>query len=288
MDRNTSTSWKILAQDLGILVFFVCVGGGAMITALAGSEVLYQNIILLMVLLLISMLVVMRAQVAGAIITALSLLGFTVYKLYMRVAYNASIEWTAYLWPVLILGVLGGMTLFISTFSTLEGVNSILNRRLNELTVVDPLTGMENMRSLVITLKRYMALCERNGTLMGLMMIRLRYAEEIKKVLSRDQFNELRFNMAATVQNALRLEDRVFSIDENGSLAVIYFSAEAGAGVVKGRVLNAVANKNMLPELEKQTLIVELSVVFKQYNKEMGKDAMKLVNEVEKEFAYEV
>ena len=288
MDKNTSTSRKILAQDLGILLFFVCSGAGALITALAGTAVLYQNVVLLMVLMLISMLVVLRARIAGAVIAALSLLGFTVYKLYMHIAYKADIEWTAYLWPVLVMGVLGGMTLFISMFSTLEGVNGILNRRLNELTVIDPLTGMENMRSMVISLTRYMALSERNGTMMGLMMVRLRYAEEIKKVLSQDQFNELRFAMANTVQDALRLEDRVFSIDEDGSLGIIYFSAEQGATVVKGRVLSAVANKNMLPNLEKQTLTVELSVVFKQYYKELGKDAMKYVNEVEKEFAYEV
>ena len=223
-----------------------------------------------MVLLLISLLVMLRAQVAGAIVTALSLLSFTVYKLYTHVVSSVPIEWTAYLWPALMLGVLGGLTLFIAMFSTLEGVNGILNRRLNELTVVDPLTGMENMRSMLTTLKRYMALCERNGTMMGLRMVSLRY------------------NLATTVHDALRLEDRVFSIDDNGSLGVIYFSAEAGAGVVKSRILSAVANKDVLPSLVNQTLTVELSVVYKQYNKEMGKDALKLVDDVEKEFAYEV
>ena len=44
----------------------------------------------------------------------------------------------------------------------------------------------------------------------------------------------------------------------------------------------------MLPSLVNQTLTVELSVVYKQYTKEMGKDALKLVDDVEKEFAYEV
>ena len=288
MDKDTSTSWRVLAQDLGILLFFVCVGSGALITALGERTVLRQNVILLMVLLLISLLVMLRAQVAGAIVTALSLLSFTVYKLYTHVVSSVPIEWTAYLWPALMLGVLGGLTLFIAMFSTLEGVNGILNRRLNELTVVDPLTGMENMRSMLTTLKRYMALCERNGTMMGLMMVRLRYADEIKKVLTQSQFNDLRYNLATTVHDVLRLEDRVFSIDDNGSLGVIYFSAEAGAGVVKSRILSAVANKDMLPSLVNQTLTVELSVVYKQYTKEMGRDALKLVDDVEKEFAYEV
>jgi GGDEF domain-containing protein len=213
---------------------------------------------------------------------------FAAYKLYMRFAYAAAIEWTAFLWPVIVLGALGGMTLFISLFSVIEGVNGILNKRLDELTVMDPLTGLENMRSMIMSLKRYMALSRRNGTEMGLMLVRLRYADEIKKVLTRAQFGDLRHNIAITVQNALRLEDRVFSIDENGSLGIIYFSKEAGVTVVKSRVLSAVANKNMLPDLNEQALTVELSAVYKQYDASYGDDVMRYISDLEKEFAYEV
>ncbi len=288
MEQNDSTSRKILLLDLGLLLFFLCVAGAALLTALAGTEVLYQNVAMLLLMLLSTLLAVLRARIAGTVTAALTILGFTIYKLYWHLAYSAAIEWTAFLWPALIIGALGGMVLFVSLFSTIEGVNGVLNKRLNELTVVDPLTGMENMRSMVNSLKRYMALSERNGTAMGLMYVRLRYAKEIKKVLSRAQFNDLRSMLATTVQNALRLEDRVFSIDDDGSLGIIYFSAEQGASVVKSRVISAVAGKDLLPSLEKQVLTVDLSVVFKQYTKEYGKDAMKLISEVEKEFAYEV
>ena len=54
--------------------------------------------------------------------------------------------------------------------------------RLGRKTSGDAVTGMENLRSMVGSLRRYMALSERNGTSMGLMMVRLRYAEEIKKI----------------------------------------------------------------------------------------------------------
>lgn len=287
MEQNSSTSRKILLQDLGLLLFFLCVAAAALITALAGRDVLYQNVVIMILMLFSSCLVVLRARIAGTVLTALTLFGFAVYKLYWRIAYGAEIEWSAFLWPPLVIGALGGIVLFISLFSTIEGVNGVLNKRLNELTVVDPLTGLENMRSMVASLKRYMALSERNGTAMGLMMVRLRYAKEIKKVLSRDQYNDLRHMLALTVQNALRLEDRVFSIDDDGSLGIIYFSAEEGASVVKSRVINSVVGKDLLPSLEKQVLTVDLSVVYLQYNKEFGKDAMRLISEVEKEFAYE-
>lgn len=288
MEKNVSVSRKILLQDLGILLFMISVAAAALITALGGRDMLYQNVAMMLAVLLSSVLLVMRAKVAGAVTAGLTILVFAAYKLYMRFSYAAAIEWTAFLWPFIVLGALGGMTLFISLFSVIEGVNGVLNKRLDELTVMDPLTGLENMRSMVMSLKRYMALSRRNGTEMGLMMVRLRYADEIKKVLTRAQFGDLRHNIAITVQNALRLEDRVFSIDENGSLGIIYFSKEAGVTVVKSRVLSAVANKNMLPDLNEQALTVELSAVYKQYDTSYGDDAMRYISDLEKEFAYEV
>ena len=288
MEKNVSVSRKILLQDLGILLFMISVAAAALITALGGRDMLYQNVAMMLAVLLSSVLLAMRAKVAGAVTAGLTILVFAAYKLYMRFSYAAAIEWTAFLWPFIVLGALGGMTLFISLFSVIEGVNGVLNKRLDELTVMDPLTGLENMRSMVMSLKRYMALSRRNGTEMGLMMVRLRYADEIKKVLTRAQFGDLRHNIAITVQNALRLEDRVFSIDENGSLGIIYFSKEAGVTVVKSRVLSAVANKNMLPDLNEQALTVELSAVYKQYDTSYGDDAMRYISDLEKEFAYEV
>ena len=218
--NKTSSSRVILSQDLGVLLYLICVTGAALVTVLAGQEYIYQNTAMLLAIAFSSTLTAMRARIAGAVTSALTVLVFTGYKLYMRLAYNDPIETSAYLWPVLVLSALGGITLFVSMYSVIEDVNGLLNRRLDELTVMDPLTGLENMRSMVASLSRYMALSERNGTGMGLMMVRLRYADEIKKVLTRDQFNNLRALMALTVQDVLRLEDRVFSIDDKGSLGI--------------------------------------------------------------------
>ena len=286
MDQNTKTSRIFLFQDLGILLFMVAVLAASLITALSGSPLLYQHVALMMSIMLLAVLLGLRVRIGGMVVAGVSILLFAVYKLYYYFAYHTPIEWTAYLWPFIIVCALLGMTAFISYFSQIEGVNSILNVRLDQLTVMDPLTGLENNRSMITSLARYMALSERKGTEMGLMMIRLRYAEELKKVLTVPQFNELRHNLAVTVQDVIRMEDRVFSIDENGALAIIYFST--GASFLKGRILTAVSNKNLLPDLNEQLLTVDLSIVYKQYDPELKKDAVRYVNEVEKEFAYEV
>lgn len=288
MREETINSKSILLQDLGVFLFMASIISGSLIVALTGRELLYQNVAMLFGVFLVGLLIILRARTAGVIVSSVIILVFTIYKLYMRLAYLKPIEWTAYIWPLLVIATLAGMTLFVALLSTIEGVNSILNRRIDELTTIDPLTGLENLRSMVGSLKRYMALSERNGTFMGLMMVRLRYHEEIKKVLTTRQFNDLRHILAETIANVLRMEDRVFTIDENGSIAIIYFGEEKGVSVVKSRIQNAVAKQNMLPDLNEQMLTVELSIVHRHYDKSYSKDALRYINDVEKEFAYEV
>lgn len=288
MREGTINSKSILLQDLGVFLFMASIISGSLIVALTGRELLYQNVAMLFGVFLVGLLIILRARTAGVIVSSVIILVFTIYKLYMRLAYLKPIEWTAYIWPLLVIATLAGMTLFVALLSTIEGVNSILNRRIDELTTIDPLTGLENLRSMVGSLKRYMALSERNGTFMGLMMVRLRYHEEIKKVLTTRQFNDLRHILAETIANVLRMEDRVFTIDENGSIAIIYFGEEKGVSVVKSRIQNAVAKQNMLPDLNEQMLTVELSIVHRHYDKSYSKDALRYINDVEKEFAYEV
>ena len=286
MEQDTRTSRIILYQDLGLLLFLLAVLAAALITGLSDKTLLYQHVVLMMAIMLSAMITGLRTRVGGIIISGITILLFAIYKLFNRFAYYVQIEWTAYLWPLIILAALTGMMTFISYFSQITGVNSLLNIRLDQLTVMDPLTGLENNRAMVSSLARYMALSERKGTEMGLMLLRLRYAEELKKILTKNQFNELRHNLAATVQDVIRMEDRVFSIDDDGSLGIIYFST--GASFLKGRILTAVNNKNMMPDLNEQLLTVDLSIVYKQYDPDLKKDAVRFVSDVEKEFAYEV
>ena len=152
MDQNTKTSRIFLFQDLGILLFMVAVLAASLITALSGSPLLYQHVALMMAIMLLAVLLGLRVRIGGMVVAGVSILLFAVYKLYSYFAYHAPIEWTAYLWPLIIVCALLGMTAFISYFSQIEGVNSILNVRLDQLTVMDPLTGLENNRSMVSSL----------------------------------------------------------------------------------------------------------------------------------------
>jgi K+-sensing histidine kinase KdpD len=169
--KNILAGRSLLLQDIGMLLFLACLFISTMIVAFSPESLLTQNLIMLLLLFFTAVLAVFRAQYAAIVLTAFQIFAFTAYKLYLYFSERAQIEQTDYLWAFLLLGVLAGLILFIREYSATETANAILNQQLEELTVVDSLTGLENLRSLYFNLARTMSLSARNGTSMGLMLI---------------------------------------------------------------------------------------------------------------------
>jgi GGDEF domain-containing protein len=286
--KTVFTSRILLLQDVGMLLFLVCLFVGTMIVALSPSALLMQNVLMLLLQFVTIILVVFRVPSAAVVLTGFQILAFAAYKLFFYLSEHVSIENTAYLWIVLPLGILAGLTLFIREYSASETANSILHRQVEELTVVDPLTGLENLRSMYSNLARTMALSSRNGAEMGLMLIKLRYLNELRSILPRRGFERLRQRLAEIVQDTLRLEDRVYSIDQNGSVGIICFCGAEGSVAVKRRLLHAFEQKDAFKGITDRPIRVEVRIAYVQYQPEFGTDAIPFCRKVESELQYDV
>ena len=120
------------------------------------------------------------------------------------------------------------------------------------------------------------------------MIIRLRYPKELQKVLSRGEYENLRQKIAIITENVLRIEDGLYSIDQEGAIGVIYYADEAGAETIKKRLLNALGQKDAFDQIRGENLRVEFQIVYRQYSAEMKQDAIHFKQLVEGELAYEV
>jgi GGDEF domain-containing protein len=225
---------------------------------------------------------------AGVVTGMFEILSFTVYKLYGWYSAGTQIELTAYLWPFVLLLLLVGLGLFSQSLSATEATNSVLHQQVEELTVMDPLTGLENLRSMYANLGRTMSLSSRSGTPLALFLVRPRYAEELHHTLSAHGYEELRRRIAQIAENTLRLEDRVFSIDEDGSLGIFCFCDAPGAQTVRARLLDAFEDKNAFAEITDKPIHVGMRIAFLPYEKAYGTDPIGYRHRVESEMQYDV
>lgn len=289
MAKNTVTiNRNILLQDIGILLFLACVFAGTMITALSPEELLMQNAVMLVGMFFIAVLAVFRMRYLAVVLTAFQILAFTAYKLYMYSVSRDQIEVTAYLWAFLLLLLVLGLVLFIRESEKTESLNTMLRDQVEELVMVDPLTGLNNLRSMYNDMARTMALARRNGTPIGLMLIKLRYADELRNVLSRRGFNSLKQRLGAIVEDTLRMEDRVYSIDNDGSIGVIYISKPEGAATVKNRLLSAITERNAFEGITDKPIKVEVRIAFLPFDEETIKNPVEFKQRVENELQYDV
>ncbi|MCH4193595.1 MAG: GGDEF domain-containing protein [Butyrivibrio sp.] len=277
-----------LLQDFGMLLFLMSVFTGTMIVVVSDESLRMQNLIMLVGVFLIAVLTVFRVQYTAVVVTAFQILFFAAYKLYQYYSQDQAIETAAYLWLAVVLGELAGMALFLHEFNTTEQINSVLRQQVEDLTVEDPMTGLENLRSMYANLSRTMALSARNNTEMGLMLIKLRYAQELKKIMSARNYDRLRKKMADIVQDTLRLEDRVYTVDQDGSLGIIFFCNKEGAGVIKKRLLDVLEDKNAFSGILDKPVKVEVRIGYLQYEKEMETNAILFREKTESEMQYDV
>jgi GGDEF domain-containing protein len=90
------------------------------------------------------------------------------------------------------------------------------------------------------------------------------------------------------VQNTLRLEDRVYSIDQEGSIGIIYFCDASGAQAIRNRLLHAVERKDAFAGITEKSIRVEVRIAFAEYDPSFGTDAIPFFRKVESELQYDV
>ncbi len=181
------------------------------------------------------------------------------------------------------------MQLFVYGNKQTELENDVLREQVEELVLINPLTGLYNLRSLYIDMKKQIAYAERNQISLSLMIIKLRYEPELRNVLSRRSYEAVLQKTADIVVDAVRLEDRTYSIDNQGSVGVILTCDQAGSEFVKKRIKARIENPESFQGIVNSAIRVEVRIACLQYQEENhGSDLVDFKQKVESELQYDV
>lgn len=278
-----------LLQDIGIigvLVFlFIQV---ALIVLLPEEASRMENLVMMLGVFALLVLAALKINYLAIILSVAQVIIFAVYKIYRATAYGEAIGWWSYLWIFLPALSVCSMIAFMEVNRRLSLTNEILREQVEELVVLDPLTGLPNLRSLYSDLGRQMSYSKRWGQPMTLMILQLRYAQELESILSKSHFRELRQRLAERLEEDLRLEDRIYAIDEHGSFAVILICDAEGAAFVSRRIQKNTEAPDAFSGIKDRPVKVEIKLGYLQYNADTMQNAMEFRQKVENELQYDV
>lgn len=276
-------------QDIGICIMLASLFVCGIVMSLGGDELFTENLIMMIFTYVAVMLASFRMINVSYIVAGAETVLFIALKVYMIVTGSQQVNIISFLWVILPGLATFGMVFFVGGLKKLQMENSLLTRQVEELVMIDPLTGFYNLRSMFMDIQTQISYAERNKKPICLMIVKLRYQKELKSVLKKPQYDEVLVKLAKAVYDTVRLEDRVYNIDKEGSLGVILTCDKAGSRLVENRLRNKISDQATFAGIGDSPIRVDVKIGCLQYKaEEFKRDALLFKASVEEEVDYDI
>ncbi len=271
-------------HDIGISIVFVMLFVCALVTAGAGDDMFTENLVMTIAVFAIALLASFQFVTLAIVLASVVTVTYIGVKIFLLISQSSSIEPVAFLWLVLPGLTVLGTVLYVNGQKKLQTENALLKRQVDELVMIDPLTNLYNLRSMFMDMQTQVSFAERNNQHISLMVIKHKYHEELKKVLKQNQYEQVLVKVSKYVVDTVRLEDRVYAIDDNGSLAIILTTGVSGCRSVVTRLRHKLDDPEAFTDIATQPIRVEVKIGFLEYKKEeFQRDARLFLSKVEEE-----
>lgn len=275
--------------SIGICILLCAVFAGAFVMSLAKAELRTENILMLLGMFICAGVSIFGLKTLAIVLTGLQIVSFVAYKLYGLLVMSLPMDINSYAWILIPAISMVGMSIFASGMSKLAIENNVLRRQVDELVMIDPLTGLNNLRSIYMDIQAQISYAERNGKSISLMIIKLRYAAEMKKVLSKNQFNSVVKALATVISDTVRLEDKVYSIAPDGVFAIVLTCDKGGTKVVEKRMRSKLETPDWIAGISEKPIRAEVKMGALEYQKEkFHRDANGYIDSVMEEVEYDI
>ncbi len=259
------------------------------VAAYTGSEHLTENLVMTIFLAVAVVLTVAGSLMIAIIVAAVATLVFAGLKIYSIMVLSGEIVPISFLWMILPAMCVVGIALYVKRYSPLTLENALLKKQIAELVMIDPVTGLYNLRSMFMDIQTQISYAERNDSPISLMILRLRYPAEMKKVLKSNQYDKVVKQLSMLIVDTVRLEDRVYSIDENGGFGIILTCDREGTKLVEKRLRTKLDDPKWFEGISDKQIRTEVRIGFLQYEKaKYNRNANEFKDDVEEEVNYDM
>ena len=282
-------SYGYLFQDIGLVLLLASLFTGAMTVSYTPKALLFEAVIMLLATFAVLLFAGFKLFYLSIILAGLEVTIYTAYRLYLFLSYDTEIPAQSFVWIFLPIVSVAVMYLFVSGNRRLELENDVLREQVEELVMVNPLTKLYNLRSLYYDLFIQVSYAERNKLPLSLMVIVLKYEAELASILSRQNYEKMIQRLAQIVSDTVRVEDKTYSTDNKGSLAIIMTCDKEGSNIAINRLRSRISEPDAFSGIAENAIKIEVKIASMEYNKEeFGDNMMSFKQRVENELQYDV
>lgn len=252
-----------------------------------GEDIHNVNFIMLCITFFIIMITYTGGMVIGLILTSAMIFLYASYIFYNNFALNVGISIMSYLWMISVPILTFTSGKLSTSISILQDTNRRLKEEYKNLVTIDEHTGLGNEKLFYRELDREISKSKRYNTPCTLMIIKLPYYREIRKIIGEDDTRKVKKDISDVIILSTRNEDERYSI-ENDTLAIIMSNTSSkDATVVKDRIKTGINNLNLKLREEKKYVNIDTKISILQY-KDSIKNPIEFKILAEEELQYDV
>ncbi|CEQ12972.1 signaling protein [[Clostridium] sordellii] len=225
--------------------------------------------------------------IVGLIATSIAIFIYAAYIFYISLNNGVEITYISYLWMIFMPIVSYTTGKFTNNINNLQKSNVKLEREYENLVTIHEDTGLLNVKAFYMNLEREISKAKRHKTELTLMLVKLPYYKEIKKILGESKTNKLMKDISDVITKSTRIEDERYTI-ENDTIAIIMpNTGEDGANIVKERIKIGISDISLSLKNNKNYISIDTKIAAVEYKKDI-QSPIEYKTYVQEELQYDV
>ena len=246
----------------------------------------FENYFMLTLVMIIAIISYYTNITFSLIITLIADFIYMSSKLYFTLIGKILVQFNTYYWIATIPITALIVSLISKNIIYLQEKVYFLEEEKSRLVMIDEYTGIRNDKALMIELPIYMNISKRHGLPLTLIMLKVKFADKLKRILGKEKYLELLVNTCDTLKKALREEDVKYILNES-TLAFITITDEKGAKIVKKRFRENINNTDFIEYSLYKNIKLDIQMGSCTFDESIN-DSMEFLTKAEKEIEYDI
>ncbi|MCI1554434.1 MAG: GGDEF domain-containing protein [Levilactobacillus sp.] len=287
-NRAKNSNRETWLTDIYLIAFLMMVSGLALGIAATQTHYLLINVTFLAVTICLILFTYFWGIITGLLLNLAFMFAQILIVIYVSQTHADTVAWGLLFWmilPLLLSISFYGMTAHLRK---LQADNVKLRQDLIERGAFDESTNLRTTVSFIEDTAVFTETNRRFNLPVTTMIIRIRYFQEMRSMISDSQLSELLQLVSETIKDAMRTNDITYLLDRtNPTWGVLLFTNADGAGIAGKRIKDKF-DKALLDSDNLATLEVRLMVGVASWDAEKMKNPYDLMNAGIKETEYDV
>lgn len=250
------------------------------------TENTVQFMVLLNILYLLLIITYFTSVTVSLICSMLYVFGYGSYILYEVVAARQTISAYSYFWLAIIPLLCLPLAFFRSFLADLQERMIHTAQREDELLGFDEHTQSLNEHVFYYFLPRFMSMAQRGYIKLTVLVIRLRYYDEIRRIIGADGVEQLYREIGKSIDDSTRAEDIPY-FTSDGNFVLIAITDAKGGTIVKDRVREGLNLLYIRDRLRQYNLTVDVQIGLSEYDGSKI-TALELEKQAEKDLEFDL